>query len=152
DPVKDGHHYVDWSRDGLRTAIANALGKPDWRKGAPGVPGGREVAKEIIETYYAKQRGTENFKGCACYTDFRELLEKETDVNVVKIRTPDHLHATIAIAAMKKGKHVVMHKPISNRLHEARLVIETARSTKLCTHFLPASDGERIRAIKDWID
>src|ERR1043166_5042354 len=45
DPVKDGHHYVDWSRDGLRASIANALGNPDWRKGGPGVPGGREVAK-----------------------------------------------------------------------------------------------------------
>src|SRR5688500_17166204 len=25
DPVKDSHDYVDWSRDGLRTAIANTL-------------------------------------------------------------------------------------------------------------------------------
>src|SRR5881296_1930468 len=47
DPVKDGHDYVDWSRDGLRAYIANALGKPDWRQGAP-IPGGRDVAKEII--------------------------------------------------------------------------------------------------------
>src|SRR5688500_9927711 len=42
DPVKDGREYVDFTRDGLRTAIATALGKPDWRKGAP-IPGGREV-------------------------------------------------------------------------------------------------------------
>ena len=45
-----------------------------------------------------------------------------------------------------------MHKPIANRLHEARLVIETARKTKVATHFLPANDGSRIRAIKAWID
>jgi predicted dehydrogenase len=32
------------------------------------------------------------------------------------------------------------------------LVIETARATKVATHFLPASDGERIRVIKEWID
>ena len=50
DPVKDGHDYVDWSQDGLRAAIASALGRPDWRRGAPGIPGGREVAREIIET------------------------------------------------------------------------------------------------------
>jgi predicted dehydrogenase len=66
--------------------------------------------------------------------------------------TPDHLHATIAIAAMKKGKHVMMHKPIANRLEESRLVIETARRTKVATHFLPASDGGNIRQIKGWID
>ena len=56
DPVKEGHDYVDWSKDGLRASIAEALGKPDWRRGAPGIPGGREVAKEVIETFYASQR------------------------------------------------------------------------------------------------
>src|SRR5262249_50073359 len=74
------------------------------------------------------------------------------DVNAVKIMTPDHLHATIAIAAMKKGKHVLMHKPLANRLHEVRLVIETARKTKVATHFLPASEGANIRMIKGWVD
>jgi hypothetical protein len=152
DPVKESHDYVDWSKDGLRQEIAEALGKPDWRRGAPGIPGGREVAREVIETAYASQRTAEKFKGCVCYADFRELLEEERDLNGVKIMTPDHLHATIAIAAMKKGKHVLMHKPIANRLQEARLVIQTARETKAATHFLPASDGARIRAIKAWID
>src|SRR5215510_13113495 len=64
DPVKDGHDYVDFSRDGLRAAIGSALGKPDWRRNAPGIPGGRDVAKEIIETVYAKERGSEKYKGC----------------------------------------------------------------------------------------
>jgi hypothetical protein len=45
-----------------------------------------------------------------------------------------------------------MHKPIANRLHEARMVIGTARATRVFTHFLPASDGAQIRAIKEWID
>jgi hypothetical protein len=152
DPVKEGHNYVDWSKDGLRASVAAALGKPDWRRGAPGIPGGRDVAKEVIETFYGAQRNSEKFSGCAAYADFRELLEKEKDVNAVKIMTPDHLHATIAIAAMRKGKHVMMHKPIANRLQEARLVIETARKTKVATHFLPASDGANVRQIKDWVD
>jgi predicted dehydrogenase len=152
DPVRDGHDYVDWSKDELRASIATALGKPDWRRGEPGIPGGREVAREIIETSYANQRAAQKFKGCASYADFRELLDKEKDVNAVKIMTPDHLHATIAIAAMRNGKHVLMHKPIANRLHEARLVVETARKTRVATHFLPAGDGANIRVIKGWID
>src|SRR3954464_3772824 len=45
DPVKEGHDYVDWSRDGLRSDIARALGQPDWRRGAPGIAGGRDVAR-----------------------------------------------------------------------------------------------------------
>src|SRR5664279_382472 len=103
DPVKDGHDYVDWSKDGLRASIAEALGKPEWRHGAPGIPGGRDVAKEVIETFYASQRRSEKFSGCAAYADFRELLEKEKDVNAVKIMTPDHLHATIAVACKWSG-------------------------------------------------
>ncbi len=152
DPVKDGNDYVNWSKDGMRSSIAKALGKPDWRRGAPGIPGGRDVAIELIENAYAARKASGTFKGCASYADFRELLDKEKDVTAVKVMTPDHLHATVAIAAMKKGKQVVMHKPIANRLAEARLVIETARRTGLATHFLAASDGSNIRAIKGWID
>ncbi len=152
DPMKDGHNYVDWSPDGLRSELARVIGDPGWRRGRPGIPGGREVAKEVIERYYARQRGMEAFKGCATYNDFRELLENEPDVNGVKIMTPDHLHATVAIAAMRKGKHTMVHKPLANRVFEARLVVETARRTKVATHFLPASDGMNIRTIMAWID
>jgi predicted dehydrogenase len=152
DPVKDSHDYLDWSSDGLRESIAKAMGKPDWRRGMRGVPGGRDVARELVESYYAGQRPSEEFRGCQTYADFRELLEKEKDVNAVKIMTPDHLHATISIAAMKKGKHVLMHKPLSNRLQEARWVIETARNSKVATHFLAANDGANIQTIKNWID
>jgi hypothetical protein len=150
DPEKDGVNYLDWSRDGLRQEIARALGKSEWRKGEP-IPGGRDVAKEIIELYYSKQRASGQFKGCATYMDFRELLEKEKGIDAVKVMTPDHLHATVAIAAMKKGKHVMMHKPLANRLVEARLVVETARQTKVGTYFLPASAGEQVRTVAGWI-
>ena len=47
DPVKAGHDYVDWSPDGNRAAIGDAMGKPDWRRGTPGIPGGRDVATTI---------------------------------------------------------------------------------------------------------
>jgi predicted dehydrogenase len=151
DPVKESTSYLDWSKDGLRSEIAAALGKPDWRRGN-GIPGGRDVAREVIQMYYAEKRPSQKFNGCATYADFRELLEKEKDVDAVKIMTPDHLHATIAIAAMKKGKHVMMHKPLANRLLEARMVVQSARKTGVTTHFLPASDGARIRVIKGWID
>jgi predicted dehydrogenase len=55
--------------------------------------------------------------------------------------TPDHTHATISIAALKKGLNVIVHKPLANRLLEARAVIDTARAKRVATHFLPASEG-----------
>lgn len=151
DPNTNSSDYLDWSKGGIRNTIRKILGNPTWRENDNGCPGGREVGQEVIDTYYAKQRGAEKFKACKGYADFRELLEKEKDVDIVKIMTPDHLHATIAIAAMKKGKHVLVHKPLANRVHEARLVIETARRTKVATHFLPASPGDQVRLAAGWI-
>jgi hypothetical protein len=46
----------------------------------------------------------------------------------------------------------MLHKPLANRLAEARLLIETARKTKVATHFVPASDGANIRAMKAIVD
>ena len=69
----------------------------------------------------------------------------------MKIMTPDHLHATISIAAMKKGKHVTMHKPIANRVDEARKVIETARQTKVATHFIPWNYHGSMDQVMSWI-
>ncbi len=141
DPNTDSSDYVEWGANGVRNLIRTYLGKPAWRDSDSGCPGGREVGREVVDTYYANQRGAKNFKACSAYADFRELLEKEKDLDAVKIMTPDHLHATISIAAMKKGKHVLMHKPIANRLHEGRLVLQTAREAKVATHLLAYGSG-----------
>lgn len=141
DPNTDSNDYVEWGKHSVRNRIRTYLGNPSWRENDSGCPGGREVGREVVNTYYTNQRGAENFKSCAAYADFRELLENEKDVDAVKIMTPDHLHATISIAAMKKGKHVLMHKPIANRLYEGRLVLKTARQTKTATHLLAYGSG-----------
>jgi hypothetical protein len=141
DVEKDGIHYLEWGKDQIRDTIRRLIEEPTWREGSGHVPGGRDVGKEVVETYYAKRRGNGQHKGCATYADFRELLDKEKDVTAVKVMTPDHTHATIAIAALKRGMKVIVHKPLANRLMEARAVIEAARSKQIATHFLPASEG-----------
>ncbi len=166
DPEKDNTNYIEWGKDDIRNSIRKVLENPSWGEGIKGVRCGRDVAKEIVETYYAQKRSAETFKGCSSYADFRELLEKEKGLDAVKIMTPDHLHATIAIAAMKKSKHVVMHKPIANRVYEARLVVETARKTGVATHLLAYRSGPSsgvkemikngaigtVREVHDWTD
>ena len=151
DPNTDSTDYVDWSRYGLRNHIRRFLESPAWGEGDDGIRAGREVGREIVEAYYAKNKPANTYRGCSSYADFRQLLEKEKDLDAVKIMTPDHLHATIAIAAMKKGKHVVMHKPVSNVLSEARLAIETARKMQVATHLSAWSSRNSIGLIRDWI-
>ncbi len=151
DVEKDGVHYLEWGKDQIRDGIRRLIGNPAWREGTDHVPGGRDVGKEVVEAYYAKQRGKEQFKGCASYADFRELLDREKDVTAVKVMTPDHTHAAISIAALKKGMNVIVHKPLANRLLEARAVIEAARSRKIATHFMPASEGAGQKQAVDMI-
>jgi len=152
DPNKDAIGYRDWSATGILTSIRRALGKPGWWAGADGViPGGRDAAQDIVNSYYAGQRSTDNFKACSAYADYRELFEKEKDVDAVKIMTPDHLHGVIAMAAMRRKKHVIVHKPLANRLKEARQVIDTARSTGVSTHFMPWDANGSMEPVMAWI-
>src|ERR1035438_2403754 len=145
DPSKHALGYRDWARDSLLREIRHALNKPDWRAGSEGIiPGGRDAGQNIVDTFYGSQ-------GCTAYADYRELLDKEKDLNAVKIMTPDHLHGVISIAAMKRGKHVIMHKPIANRLLEADRVIETARSTGVATHFMPWDSNGSMDQVLAWI-
>ena len=54
-------------------------------------------AREQMETYYARQSHGGDYKGCATFTDFRELLAR-TDIDTVMISTPDHWHVPMAVA------------------------------------------------------
>ena len=155
DPNKYSTDYLDWSPYGIRDGIRKLLGNPKWGQYIKGIPGGRDIARDIINQYYAKEQASNSYTECHSYIDFRDLLEKEPDVDVIKIMTPDHLHATIAIKSMLKGKHVITHKPIANRMYEGRLTIDTARKTKVKSHLLawsPARDNElTLKWIKDGV-
>ena len=67
------------------------------------------------------------------YDDFRVMLEQQKDIDAVVVATPDHLHAVIAHAAMKAGKHVYVQKPLTFSVYEARLLARTARETGVVT-------------------
>jgi predicted dehydrogenase len=152
DPNQHATGYGDWNKDGLLNLIRRSIGKPDWRPGPDGtIPGGREVGKDVVDTFYANKRGGEQLKGVTAYADFRELLEKEKDLDAVKIMTPDHLHGVISMAAMRRKKHVIVHKPIANRLKEAQAVIECARRTGVSTHFMPWDANGNMEPVMAWI-
>ncbi len=154
DPNKDAVGYRDWGTTYLRDEIRKAIKNPNWTPGGDGViPGGRDTGKDIIDSYYANVRPGQKYNGCTAYADARELLEKEKDLDAVKIMTPDHLHGVLAIAAMKRGKHVLVHKPLSNRLLEGKKVIQTARSNpKVITHLIPWDSNGSMEQVMAWIN
>ena len=66
------------------------------------------------------------------FTDWREMLERHPEVEVVDIAVPSGLHARVALPVMREfGRHVLLEKPIALLLDEAREMVETARSLGL---------------------
>lgn len=63
--------------------------------------------------------------GMRTYTDFTEMLEKE-DPDGVTIATPDHLHRKIALAAIERGVHVFVEKPLDVTAAGCREIIKAA--------------------------
>jgi predicted dehydrogenase len=63
------------------------------------------------------------------YEDYREMLDKEKDLDAVVIATPDFWHSQHAVDCLKAGKHVYCEKEMSNTLEGARAMVLAARET-----------------------
>jgi predicted dehydrogenase len=86
------------------------------------------------------------------YQDFREMLDKEKNIDAVLVAIPDHNHAIVTMAAIKAGKHVYCEKPLTRTVYEARTVAKAARAAKVATQM--GNQGmafEGNREINEWL-
>lgn len=67
------------------------------------------------------------------YVDYRELLDKEKDLDCVSVTTPDHCHAVMAMSAMQLGLNVYCQKPLAHDIYEVRALTNYAKKKKLVT-------------------
>jgi predicted dehydrogenase len=81
----------------------------------------------------SKAKLQEHYRKATKYVDFREMLAKQRDLDGIIIATPDHMHATIAAAAMQAGKHVYCQKPLTWSVYESRLLAKLAKEKKVVT-------------------
>lgn len=151
DVNKNSQDYPEWGRFDLRRRIRRQLNEPTWGEGDTGCRCGRDVGKYVVEKYYGNKFGKPGWKGVQAWEDFRDMLASTDDIDGVWIMTPDHGHGYISYQAMKKGKHVIMHKPLSNILSEVRLVSQTAEETGVATHMFCSADNQSTPLIKEWI-
>jgi predicted dehydrogenase len=63
------------------------------------------------------------------YEDYKEMLDKEKDLDAVIIATPDFWHAEHTVAALKAGLHVYCEKEMSNTIEGAQKIVQAARET-----------------------
>lgn len=98
---------------------------------------------------YATQ--TKKYPDAKFYKDFRQMLDQMGNgVDAVTVSTPDHLHAIIASAAMKRHKAVFCQKPLTQTVYEARYLRKMAKEEKIVTQMGnqgSAADGLR-RAVE----
>ncbi|MBP6108211.1 MAG: Gfo/Idh/MocA family oxidoreductase [Steroidobacteraceae bacterium] len=61
--------------------------------------------------------------GCRAVADYRDILG---EIDAVSIATPTPLHYPIAQQCLERGVHVLVEKPITTTLEEARSLVDTA--------------------------
>ena len=102
----------------------------------------QEYAGKVFKRYPKAKR----------YTDYREMFDKQKDIDAVIVATPDHTHAVIAMMAVRAGKHVYVQKPMSHAVWEARALTEAAREHKVATQMgNQGHSADTTRSICEWI-
>lgn len=107
---------------------------------------------DVDETMAAKSRV--NFPDAKFYKDFRVMLDQEADgIDAVSVSTADHTHAVAAMAAMQRGKHVYVQKPLTHNIFEARALTEAARKYRVVTQMgNQFASADYVRTAKEWVD
>src|SRR5579862_1708598 len=131
--------YADKGFNGLGAGIQNLqkrIDAPDpepspQQPGRPPRPFDREAAKLRLAGMQRLQ--DIHLPKAKRYVDYREMLEKQKDIEAVLVATADHMHAPIAAAAMELGKHVYVQKPLTWSVAESRQLARLAREKKVAT-------------------
>jgi predicted dehydrogenase len=64
------------------------------------------------------------------HLDYREVLDKDKDIDAVIIASPDHWHVRMAVDALAAGKDVYLEKPVTHTLEEGATLTRAVRSSK----------------------
>jgi len=134
-------------------ALCDVNEESDYSQFYYGGTAGLKPATKIVQEHYGQQTASGNYKGCATYIDFYEMLEKEEkNIDAVLVATPDHVHAVACMGAIKKKKHVYCEKPLAHSIYEVRMVTEAARKAGVVTQMgNQGHSDEGIRLTVEWI-
>ncbi|MFT5239074.1 MAG: putative dehydrogenase [Candidatus Promineifilaceae bacterium] len=158
-------------------AVAGTFSLPSFSIGKPGESANSKVNAAVIGaggmgSYATQQAAQENFisicdvdenraarafknnPNVPRYKDFRVMLDKhDKEIDAVSISTPDHTHFAAAMAAMERGKHVFVQKPMAHNIWQLRALRRAAKKYNVITQM--GNQGhtfEGMRRIKEWVD
>lgn len=106
-------------------------------------PGAALVAV-ACRTEATAEAARRDFPDVPVHLDYRALLEHE-DVDVVDVVVPNDLHAEIGVAALERGKDVLLEKPLAPSLADCdRLIQAAGRAGRVL------SVGHELRLSSQW--
>jgi predicted dehydrogenase len=147
--------YLQYGTNELRNRVRKLIPNARWgyeSEDSNHASAGCAPARHAVELYYAQEKRSGRYVGCAEFTDYRELLATRKDVDGIVVGTPDHSHAVISIAAMRAGKHTFCQKPMAHSVLEARKMAEVARQTGVATEVaIWNSTVDATRVLCEWI-
>ena len=96
----------------------------------------------------------ERFPEARFFSDYREMFASVAEqIDVVTVSTPDHMHFPIAVEAIRRGKPVMVQKPLCNNLWEARALANYAKENGVLT--VMGNQGATTagtRILREWIE
>jgi predicted dehydrogenase len=123
---------VRGANDRINLALIGAGSRGTWITKKFAKIGAEENVAQVVavcDVYQKRVNENKALHNCDGYLDWREVIHR-SDVDAVIIATPDHWHATIALAALESGKDVYVEKPMCHTIDEARRLVEKVRATK----------------------
>ena len=81
---------------------------------------GQKHVSRILKTYHHEHN---------TYTDYREMLDKEKDLDAVIVATPDFWHSPHTVACLEAGLHVYCETAMSNTIEGAGKMVRAAKKT-----------------------
>lgn len=104
-----------------------------WYAGTALIPNLRETGRAEIVAISRRNaerlaQAQEELNVPAAYTDWRELLDK-TELDAVVISTPPNAHAEPTLAALERGLHVFVEKPIALTAADAQRMVAAGAQT-----------------------
>ncbi len=104
--------------------VGMGIGRPN-AKAVQRNPRGRVVAlcdlvEERMEDFAAELEGP-----VKQYADYEKMC-RDPEVDAVFVGTPNQLHVPVALAAVRNGKHVLVTKPLADRLEPAKELVQAA--------------------------
>jgi len=111
---------------------------------------------ELVAVCDIKPERLEVFKSkynCRTYLDISDFLDKEKDMDVVSVCSPNGLHQDHTVAALRKGYHVLCEKPMAiNVVDSERMINESLKANRRLFVVKQNRFNPPVQAVKEAID